>query len=59
MAHLFHFRKKGFILLEALVFITLMMILGASMLATAYNDRQRSREYVLNNEAQSLAANAL
>ena len=59
MAHLFHSRKKGFILLEALVFITLMMILGASMLATAYNDRQRSREYVLNNEAQSLAANAL
>ena len=51
--------KQGFVLLEALVLVTLMTILGASMLASAYNDRQRSRAYAVNNEAQSLAINAL
>lgn len=51
--------KKGFILLEAVVFVTLMMVLGAAMLSASYNDRIRSLEYSTNNQAYNAALSAL
>lgn len=52
-------KKRGFILLEAVVFITLMMVLGAAMLSASYNDRVRSLEYSTNNQAYNAALSAL
>lgn len=59
MAHHKKHTKKGFILLEAVVFVTLMMVLGAAMLSASYNDRIRSLEYSTNNQAYNAALSAL
>lgn len=51
--------KPGFALLEALVFVILMLLLSAAMLAAAYNLHRRSVERIENDRAYNAAVAAL
>lgn len=51
--------KPGFALLEAMVFVILMLLLSAAMLAAAYNMHRRSVERVENDRAYNAAVAAL
>lgn len=51
--------KPGFALLEAMVFVLLMLLLGTAMLAAAYNMHRRSLERAENDRAYNAAVAAL
>lgn len=51
--------KPGFALLEAMVFVILMLLLGAAMLGAAYNMHRRSLERAENDRAYNAAVAAL